>query len=61
MNNVLISSTLNRAREAAEIIAPALNLSVVLNDKVQELNIGDLEGLKKSSFINRAAGNGWHQ
>lgn len=43
--DVLISSTLNRAKETAEIIAPALKLPVIPDDEVQELNIGDLEGL----------------
>ena len=51
--DVLISSTLNRARETAEIIAPALNLPVILNDKVQELNIGDLEGLTVAEIEER--------
>lgn len=43
--DVLISSSLKRARETAEIIAPALVLPVILDDEIQELNIGDLEGM----------------
>ncbi len=51
--DVLISSTLNRARETAEIIAPALNLPVILDDEVQELDIGDLEGLTGAEIEER--------
>ncbi len=51
--DVLISSTLNRARETAEIIAPALDLPVILDDEVQELNIGDLEGLTGAEIEDR--------
>ncbi len=43
--DVLISSPLLRAKETAEIIAPALGLPVIVDDEVQELNLGDGEGL----------------
>ncbi len=43
--DVLISNTLKRAWETAEIIAPALKLPVIPDDEIQELNFGDLEGL----------------
>lgn len=43
--DVLISSTLRRARETAEILAPAFALPVIDDDEVQELNLGDVEGL----------------
>ena len=42
--DVLISSTLRRARETAEILAPALGLPIVWDDEVQELDIGELDG-----------------
>lgn len=43
--DVLISSPLRRAKETAEIIAPALGLPVLIDDGVQELNLGECEGL----------------
>jgi broad specificity phosphatase PhoE len=43
--DVLISSPLQRARQTAERIAPALGLPVLLDDGVQELNLGACEGL----------------
>ncbi|HLH63561.1 MAG TPA: histidine phosphatase family protein [Ktedonobacteraceae bacterium] len=42
--DVLISSPLKRARETADIIAPALDLPVLVDDEVQELNLGECEG-----------------
>lgn len=42
--DVLIASTLRRARETAEIIAPALGLPIIWDDEVQELDIGELDG-----------------
>jgi len=41
---VLIASTLRRARETAEILAPALGLPIIWDDEVQELHIGELDG-----------------
>ena len=43
--DILISSTLPRARQTAEIIAPALNVPMVLDDEVQEIGVGDADGL----------------
>jgi probable phosphoglycerate mutase len=39
--DVLITSSLPRARQTAEILAPALGLPVLLDDEVQELRVGD--------------------
>ncbi len=46
--DVLISSTLKRAWETAEIIAPALKFPVIADDEIQELDFGDLEGLTEA-------------
>lgn len=43
--DVLIASTLPRARQTAEIIAPALGLPITWDDDVQELNVGDADGI----------------
>ncbi len=43
--DVLIASTLPRARQTAEIIAPALGLPVLLDDDVQEMRVGEADGL----------------
>src|SRR4051794_29958771 len=43
--DVLIASSLPRARETAEIIAPALGLPVLLDDDLQELRPGETDGL----------------
>lgn len=43
--DVLIVSTLPRARQTAEIIAPALGVPMVFDDDVQELRIGEADGL----------------
>jgi 2,3-bisphosphoglycerate-dependent phosphoglycerate mutase len=43
--DVLIASTLPRARQTAEIIAPALGLPIIFDDTVQELDIGEADGL----------------
>lgn len=51
--DVLISSTLKRARETAEVIAPAFNLPVLLDEELQELNIGDCEGLTDAEIEER--------
>lgn len=39
--DVVIASTLPRARQTAEIIAPALNLAPIFDDEVQEFRVGD--------------------
>jgi len=51
--DVLISSTLKRARETAEIIAPALDLPIVFDEEIQELNVGDCEGLNAEEIAER--------
>ncbi|MFI5274382.1 MAG: histidine phosphatase family protein [Ktedonobacterales bacterium] len=43
--DVLIASTLPRAVQTAEIIAPALALPVRVDDEVQEMSFGELDGL----------------
>jgi probable phosphoglycerate mutase len=44
--DVLIASTLLRARQTAEIIAPALNLPIIYDDDFQEMRIGEAEGMR---------------
>ena len=41
---VLISSTLKRAQETAEILAPAFALPILWDDEVQELSVGEIDG-----------------
>lgn len=43
--DALIASPLRRARQTAEIVAPALGLPIVTDDAVQELDFGELDGL----------------
>ncbi|MFV9505366.1 MAG: histidine phosphatase family protein [Oscillochloridaceae bacterium umkhey_bin13] len=43
--DVLIASTLPRARQTAEIIQPALDLPIIFDDEVQELMIGEADGM----------------
>ncbi|NCC33746.1 MAG: histidine phosphatase family protein, partial [Chloroflexia bacterium] len=43
--DVLIASTLPRARQTAEIIQPALGLPIILDDEVQELRLGEADGM----------------
>src|SRR5215469_7125335 len=43
--DVLISSTFKRARQTAEILAPALELPIVFDEEVQELRDGVSEGM----------------
>jgi 2,3-bisphosphoglycerate-dependent phosphoglycerate mutase len=42
--DVLISSTLPRARQTAEILAPAFGLPILFDDEVQEMRVGELDG-----------------
>jgi probable phosphoglycerate mutase len=44
--DVLISSTLLRARQTAEIIAPAFNLPIIYDDDFQEMRMGEAEGMR---------------
>jgi probable phosphoglycerate mutase len=43
--DVLVSSTLPRARQTAEILAPALALPITFDDEVQEMRVGDADGM----------------
>lgn len=43
--DVLLASSLPRARQTAELIAPALKLSVTLDDELQEIRPGEADGL----------------
>lgn len=43
--DILISSTLPRAKQTAEIIAPALDLPIVWDDDLQEIRVGEADGL----------------
>lgn len=52
--DVLIASTLPRARQTAEIIAPALGLSIIPDDEVQEFRVGDdADGLTLDEYKRR--------
>lgn len=51
--DVLIASTFPRARQTAEIIAPALGLPLVFDDEVQEMRPGDADGLSIAQFRER--------
>src|SRR6266581_2515465 len=48
--DVLISSTFPRARQTTEILAPALHLSPLFDDDLQELRPGEIEGLSIEEF-----------
>jgi probable phosphoglycerate mutase len=43
--DVLLASTFPRARQTAEIVAPALGLSIELDEDVQELRPGEADGM----------------
>ncbi len=43
--DVLIASTMPRARQTAEIIAPALGLPILWDDDVQEMRSGEADGM----------------
>lgn len=43
--DVLIASTLPRARQTAEIIAPSLGLPITYDDEVQEMRLGEADGM----------------
>lgn len=51
--NALVSSTLPRAWQTAEIIAPALGLPIIPDDDAQELRPGDADGLNITDFLER--------
>lgn len=50
---VLVASSLPRARQTAEILAPALSLPVTLDDDLQELRPGEADGLPIAEAIAR--------
>lgn len=44
--DIILCSTLNRAKETAKIIANVINTSIVFDEKLQEFNNGVYEGVK---------------
>lgn len=51
--DILIASTLPRARQTAEIIAPAFGVPIVWEDDVQEMRVGEADGLRLDEFARR--------
>lgn len=51
--DALIASTLPRAMQTAEIIAPALGLTIIPDDDVHELRPGEADGLRVSEYLKR--------
>lgn len=51
--DALIASTLPRALQTAEIIAPALGLPIITDDDAQEMRPGEADGLSVSDFVQR--------
>lgn len=51
--DVLIASTLPRARQTATIIAPALGLPIIWEDDIQEMRVGEADGLRLDEFARR--------
>jgi probable phosphoglycerate mutase len=49
--DVLIASTLPRARQTAEIIAPALGLPITWDDDLQEMGVGEADGMQVPAFF----------
>ena len=49
--DVVIASTLPRARQTAEIIAPALGLPIIFDDEVQEMRVGEADGLTWQQYV----------
>ena len=48
--DILISSTMLRAKQTAEIIAPALGLPIVFDDEVQEERPGEALNMSEREF-----------
>jgi len=48
--DILISSTFLRAKQTAEIIAPALDLPILFDDEVQEWRVGEAEGITMQQY-----------
>ncbi len=51
--DVLLSSPLTRARQTADIIAPALHLPIIIEDDVQEFRLGAMEGMTEAEIVAR--------
>jgi probable phosphoglycerate mutase len=51
--DVLIASTLPRARQTAEILAPVLDLPITFDDDVQELRVGEADGMLWTEMVQR--------
>lgn len=51
--DIVIASTLPRARQTAEIIAPAFGLPIVGDDDVQEQHVGEADGMRLDEFAAR--------
>lgn len=54
--DVLIASTLPRAQQTAEIIAPAFNIPIEWDDDVQEIRVGEADGLSYQESRTRFRG-----
>jgi probable phosphoglycerate mutase len=51
--DVLVASPLPRARQTAEIVAPALGLPILIDDGLQEIDPGEADGLSFEEAIAR--------
>jgi 2,3-bisphosphoglycerate-dependent phosphoglycerate mutase len=51
--DTLVASSLPRARQTAEIIAPALDIPILLDDDLQELRPGEADGLSLKEAMER--------
>ena len=51
--DIVIASTLPRARQTAEIIAPAFDVPIFWEDDVQEMRVGEADGLHLDEFARR--------
>ena len=51
--DVIVTSPLPRARQTAEILAPALDLPIVCDDALQELDPGEADGLSFEEALQR--------
>jgi probable phosphoglycerate mutase len=51
--HVLVASPLPRARQTAEIVAPALGLPILLDDTLQEIDPGEADGLAFDEVVAR--------
>lgn len=48
--DVLIASTLQRAHQTAQIIAPALNLPLLLDEEIEEMRAGGTDGMLAEEY-----------